>query len=208
MPLDLWTYLIAITLLTMTPGADTMIVIRNTFRGGAKDGLVSSFGICLGLYVHAFLSAVGISAILLYSATAFMVLKSAGALYLIWLGISSFRAFLTNTYDFTQNHTKSNFVFRKSLQEGFLSNVLNPKAVVFYMAFLPQFISPESSALIQSMFLASLHFIIATIWQGILIYTIIKANGFMMNPKIRKSLDFLSGFVMVFLGIKLFLEKR
>ena len=63
MPLDLITFLIAITLLTMTPGADTMIVMRNTLRGGAKDGLVSSLGICLGLFVHATLSAIGISAV-------------------------------------------------------------------------------------------------------------------------------------------------
>lgn len=71
METSLWTYLVAITLLTITPGVDTMMVLRNTLRGGARDGLVSSLGICLGLFVHATLSAVGISAILLYSATAF-----------------------------------------------------------------------------------------------------------------------------------------
>ena len=86
MEISLWTYLVAITLLTITPGVDTMMVLRNTLRGGAKDGLVSSLGICLGLFVHATLSAVGISAILLYSATAFTVLKTIGACYLLWLG--------------------------------------------------------------------------------------------------------------------------
>lgn len=208
MELSLWTFLIAITLLTMTPGADTIIVIRNTLRGGTKDGLVSSLGICLGLFVHAFLSAVGISAILLYSATAFTILKTLGALYLIWLGIGSVRAFKANAYNFTQKSKKASFSFWKSLQEGFLSNVLNPKAVIFYMAFLPQFISPQSSALLQSMFLALLHFIIATIWQGILIYTISTANGFIMQSNVRRSLDLLSGSVMILLGIRLFLEKR
>ena len=82
-----WTYLIAITLLTITPGMDTMLIIRNTTRGGWKDGAVSSLGICSGLFVHAIISAVGISLILLQSAWAFGALKLAGAGYLVWLGL-------------------------------------------------------------------------------------------------------------------------
>lgn len=208
MPLDLLTYMVAITLLTMTPGADTMIVIRNTLRGGAKDGFVSSVGICSGLFVHATLSAIGISAILLYSATAFMVLKTLGALYLVWLGVQSLRAFW-NAKKIHQNVVeKKPFSMWKSLQEGFLSNVLNPKAVIFYMAFLPQFISHESSALVQSLFLALLHFIVAMIWQAFLIYTIVSANAFITKTRVRQSLDAISGMVMIALGVTLFMEKR
>lgn len=208
MPLDLWTFLIAITLLTMTPGADTMIVIRNTLRGGAKDGLVSSLGICSGLFVHATLSAVGISAILLYSATAFTVLKSVGALYLLWLGFNSFKSFWNAKGVHQKYIAPKPFRFLVSLQEGFLSNVLNPKAIIFYMAFLPQFISHESSVLGQSLFLALLHFVIGTIWQAILVYTIVSANGFITKKSVRQSLDAISGTVMIALGITLFLEKR
>lgn len=208
MPLELWTFLIAITLLTMTPGADTMIVIRNTLRGGARDGLVSSLGICLGLFVHATLSAVGISAILLYSATAFMLLKTIGALYLLWLGLSSLRSFWNAKRMHQKAVEKRVFSFWISLQEGFLSNVLNPKAVIFYMAFLPQFISHEHSALAQSLFLALIHFIIATIWLGLLIYTIVSANSFITKKSVCQSLDAISGTVMIALGIRLFLEKR
>ena len=208
MPLDLWTFLIAITLLTMTPGADTMIVIRNTLRGGAKDGLVSSLGICLGLFVHATLSAVGISAILLYSATAFTVLKTVGALYLLWLGISSLKSFWNAKGVHQKPVTPKLFSFWVSMQEGFLSNVLNPKAVIFYMAFLPQFISHEHSALAQSLFLALIHFTIAMIWLGLLIYTIVSANNFITKKSVRQSLDAISGIVMIGLGIRLFLERR
>ena len=208
MPLDLLTFLIAITLLTMTPGADTMIVMRNTLRGGVKDGLVSSLGICSGLFVHATLSAVGISAILLYSATAFMILKSVGALYLLWLGIGSLKSFWNAKKMHQKTVVHKPFSFWTSLREGFLSNVLNPKAIVFYMAFLPQFISHESSVLAQSLFLAFLHFIVGTIWQGILVYTIVSANGFITKKSVRQSLDAISGIVMIGLGIRLFLEKR
>ncbi|MDD3343141.1 MAG: LysE family translocator [Sulfurospirillaceae bacterium] len=208
MEMNLLTFLIAITVLTMTPGADTMIVIRNTLRGGAKDGLVSSLGICSGLFVHATLSAVGISAILLYSATAFVFLKTLGALYLLWLGFNSLKAFWQAKKMHQKKIAPKPFCFWVSLREGFLSNVLNPKAVIFYMAFLPQFISHESSALAQSLFLALLHFIVGTIWQAILVYTIVSANGFITKKSVRQSLDAISGIVMVGLGITLFLEKR
>ena len=209
MEFSLTTYLVAITLLTMTPGADTMMVLRNTLRGGASDGWVSSVGICLGLFVHATLSAIGISAVLLYSATAFTLLKTIGACYLMWLGFSSLKSFWNARYlDETHVQKQADFHFFKSLQEGFLSNVLNPKAVIFYMAFLPQFISPEGSALLQSLFLASLHFMVAILWQGLLIYMICTANHLMMSPKVRQKLDLFSGLVMLFLGVRLFLEKR
>ena len=208
MPLDLWTFLLAITLLTMSPGADTMIVIRNTLRGGAKDGLVSSLGICSGLFVHATLSAVGISAILLYSATAFTLLKMLGALYLLWLGFNSLKSFWKAKKGHQTYVAPKDFHFLRSLKEGFLSNVLNPKAVIFYMAFLPQFISHEHSALAQSLFLALIHFIIGTIWQAILVYTIVSANGFIAKKSVQQSLDAISGIVMIGLGIRLFLEKR
>ena len=84
-----WTFLIAISLLTITPGVDTLLVMRNTARGGLKDGVMSSFGICSGLFVHATLSAVGISLILLQTAWAFALLKWVGAAYLVWLGVAA-----------------------------------------------------------------------------------------------------------------------
>ena len=208
MPDSLLTFFVAITLLTMTPGVDTMIVLRNTLRGGVKDGLISSLGICSGLFVHAFLSAVGISAILLYSTTAFTVLKIIGAAYLIWLGFVNIKEFAKNKKQKEFLTTKQPFYFWKSLREGFMSNVLNPKTIVFYMAFLPQFISPEHSALMQSMVLASFHFIIATIWQGIIIYTIYSANVFITKPSVKRTMDLLSGTIMIALGIKLLMTHK
>jgi len=208
--MEWWTFLAAITVLTIAPGADTMIVLRNTLRGGFKDGLVSSFGISLGLFVHATLSAVGISAILLYSATAFTVLKVLGAFYLLYLAFNSFKsAWNTKKIDSNSLHVKpKEFRFFRSIQEGFLSNVLNPKAVIFYMAFLPQFINPNGSALGQSLLLASVHFILSNLWQAILVLMIISANRFIMRPSIRQKLDIMSGLMIGFLGVRLLLERR
>ena len=206
MEISLWTYLIAISLLTITPGVDTVLVIRNTTRGGWRDGALSSLGICSGLFVHAMVSAVGISMILLQSAWAFRGLRLAGAAYLVWLGITSLRSA-------ARKHAgeelpgpwpaRMDFKPRRSLREGFLSNVLNPKAIVFYMAFLPQFIDPARSAVWQSLFLAGWHFLIAMTWQCLLASLIDQARRWLRSRRVRRTLDAVTGSIMVVLGIRL-----
>ena len=164
----LGTFLLAITLLTMIPGVDTLMVIRNSVRGGWRDGAVTSLGICCGLFVHATVSAIGISVILLQTAWAFALLKLVGAGYLMWLGATTLiRSRQQPSYAIPESLTPP---ARKqgdwrSFREGFLSNVLNPKTILFYMAFLPQFIDPQRSALAQSLLLAGIHFMLAMIWQ-------------------------------------------
>ena len=83
------TFTCVAAVLTLTPGADTMLVVRNVLRGGRHDGMVTTCGICVGLFVHATLSALGVSVILMHSATAFHLVKGAGACYLVWLGVQS-----------------------------------------------------------------------------------------------------------------------
>jgi RhtB (resistance to homoserine/threonine) family protein len=203
---SLWAYLIAISLLTITPGVDTVLVIRNTTRGGWRDGALSSLGICSGLFVHATVSAVGISVILLQSAWAFRALRLAGAAYLVWLGVVSLRSAARRHAAGElpgQRAVQVDFDPRRSLREGLLSNVLNPKAVVFYMAFLPQFIDPAGSAVSQSLFLAGLHFLIAMVWQCLLASLVDQARRWMQSSRVRRTLDGLTGSVMVIFGIKL-----
>ena len=203
---SLWTYLIAISLLTITPGVDTVLIIRNTTRGGWRDGMLSSLGICSGLFVHALVSAVGISVILLQSAWAFRALKLAGAAYLVWLGFVSLRSALrgrsSNRIDADRTRL-GGFIPRRSLREGLLSNVLNPKAIVFYMAFLPQFIDPARSAVGQSLFLAGLHFLIAMVWQCLLASAVDLARRWVQNRRVRRTLDGVTGAVLVFFGVQL-----
>ena len=204
-----WTYLLAITLLTLTPGVDTLLVIRNTNRGGVRDGVVSSFGICSGLFVHATVSAVGISLILLQSAIAFSLLKFAGAGYLIWLGLTSLRkaCVATDAGAGPVSPVGAGFRIRRSFLEGFLSNVLNPKTIVFYMAFLPQFIDPARSALHQSLLLAGVHFLIAMLWQTALALLVKQARTWLMQGKTGKLLEGLSGSILMLLGVKLALDR-
>lgn len=201
-------FLIAITILTLTPGLDTALVIRNTSRAGLADGCMTSFGICAGLYVHAFFSAVGISAILAQSAELFQAVKMVGAVYLIWLGLSSLRALMKNGGGLkVGEQTQQAYSAKRSLREGFLSNVLNPKTAVFYLAFLPQFVNPEGSPLLQSMLMASVHFIIAMLWQCGLAGALNSAKNLLKNASFMKWMEGVTGMVLVGLGVKLLMEK-
>lgn len=206
----LTTYLIAITLLTVTPGVDTMLVIRNTARGGWRDGATSSFGICSALFLHAAISAVGISVILMQAAWAFSLLKLAGAGYLVWLGLVSWRKVLKpETLELAngQRAGESPFLIQRSLREGFLSNILNPKTAIFYMAFLPQFINPEQSALMQSLFLAGLHFVIAMIWQCLLALMVKTIKRWLQRPRVSQLFDGITGTVMIGLGLNVAVDR-
>ncbi|MDF2152280.1 LysE family translocator [Vibrio sp. CAU 1672] len=200
-------FLIAITILTLTPGLDTALVIRNTSRAGLKDGCATSLGICCGLYVHALCSAVGISAVLAQSAELFQLVKMIGAVYLIWLGLSSLRSLVKSGAGITvteQAHLA--FSGKRSLREGFLSNVLNPKTAVFYLAFLPQFVNPEGSPLLQSMLMASVHFLIAMLWQCGLAGALNSAKSLLKNASFMKWMEGTTGMVLVVLGVKLLIE--
>jgi threonine/homoserine/homoserine lactone efflux protein len=203
------TCLVAVTILTLTPGIDTILIIRNSARGGWSDGAVSSLGICSGLFVHALVSAFGISLILMQTAWAFSALKMAGAGYLIWLGLNSWRRLIFKKEGkvFGQlEASKVEFNAVRSFREGFLSNVLNPKTVIFYMAFLPQFIDPVRDPLSQSMVVAGIHFTIAMIWQCLLASMVDRAKVLLQRPKFGQIFDGLTGSVMLYLGSRLVLD--
>ncbi|EGR4436569.1 LysE family translocator [Vibrio cholerae] len=201
-------FLIAITILTLTPGLDTALVIRNTSRAGFADGCTTSLGICFGLFVHATFSAIGISAILAQSAELFQIVKMVGAAYLIWLGISSLRSLMKTGQDIeVASLAHAQFRLTRSLREGFLSNVLNPKTAVFYLAFLPQFINPDYSPLAQSLLMALIHFAIAMVWQCGLAGALSSAKNLLKNASFMRWMEGTTGVVLVALGIKLLLEK-
>ena len=203
--------LIAVTLLTLSPGVDTLLIIRNSARGGWWDGATSSLGRCCGLFVHATVSAMGISLILLQTAWAFSLLKIAGAAYLIWLGVCSWRRVMANKGGLFFNNFNSqngNFNVFRSFREGFLSNVLNPKTVIFYMAFLPQFINPAGSPLVQSLIVASIHFCVGMIYQCLLAAMVDQAKNWLQRPVISRVFDGLTGTMFLLIGLKLVADNR
>ncbi|TFH85911.1 LysE family translocator [Billgrantia azerbaijanica] len=205
-----WPFLIAITLLTLSPGVDTLLVIRNTARGGLRDGVLTSLAICSGLFVHATISALGISLILLQSAWAFGVLKLAGAGYLVWLGLASLLAARRGQGlpVVAVAGCRERLPAWRPLREGLLSNVLNPKTVVFYMAFLPQFIAPGDPALAKSLLLAGVHFVIANLWQIAIAVMVGSVGRLLASRTFTRWLNGLTGGVLIAFGVRLALERQ
>ncbi|SDZ83766.1 Threonine/homoserine/homoserine lactone efflux protein [Desulfuromusa kysingii] len=206
-----WTFFIAITLLTLFPGVDSLLVVRNSSRGGWKDGIATSTGICSGLFVHATVSALGISALLLQSAIAFNLLKLIGGGYLLWLGSCSLWNALHRkevTFSAVQPAVPRIFLWSRSLREGFVCNVFNPKTLLFYMAFLPQFIDPSRSPIVQSLFMAAVHFCIAMVYQGGLAILACRISDWFKGSSTGRLLEGLAGVILVSFGLRIFLERR
>ncbi|NIO42764.1 MAG: LysE family transporter, partial [Burkholderiales bacterium] len=114
--------------LTLSPGADTLLVIRNVVTRGRKAGITTALGICWGLFMHATLSALGLSVLIAHSAFAYQLLKIAGAVYLVWLGLQSLSAALRGDYPRgPAGHTaQQQMSATRSFTEGLLTNLLNP----------------------------------------------------------------------------------
>jgi RhtB (resistance to homoserine/threonine) family protein len=204
------TFTLVAAVLTITPGADTLLVVRNVLRGGRHDGLVTTLGICCGLFVHAVLSALGVSIVLTHSAAAFHAVKLAGAGYLIWLGLQSLRTALHRPRAASGPVTfvGAPVAGRRCFAEGCLSNLLNPKVAVFYLAFLPQFIGPEDAALARSLLLASIHFVEGILWLAMLAVMVDRARRLLFSTLARRVLDSVCGLVLIGFGARLALERR
>ncbi len=131
-------FLAAALVLAITPGPGIFYVLTRTFAGGRREGIISSLGTFLGGLVHVVAAALGLSVVLAASATAFTVLKCAGALYLLWIGIAMIRT-RNLAFDDSVPPIPSLHVFR----QGVLTEAMNPKTALFFLSFLPQFVNPH-----------------------------------------------------------------
>ena len=207
------TFAVIAGLLTITPGADTMLVIRNVLARGRLAGLQTTTGICCGLFVHATLSALGLSLILVTSAAAFDVVKMIGAAYLIWLGVQAIRHSLARDPGSAEGDGFVPAAARRtergqtSFLEGFLSNILNPKVAVFYLAFLPQFMRPDDWVLAKSMLLATIHFVEGVIWLSVLSFFVARLHAWLGRPRVRRTIEAAAGVILIGFGARLALER-
>jgi threonine/homoserine/homoserine lactone efflux protein len=134
-------FLLSGLVLNLTPGADTLLVVGRSARGGWREGAIAALGIALGCLVHAVAAALGVAALLAASATAFRVLTWIGAAYLVWLGVQMLRQGVKPQ---PAARAASNDSARGAFLQGLLTNVLNPKVGLFFLAFVPQFIDANA----------------------------------------------------------------
>lgn len=198
--------------LTITPGADTMLIMRSVLTRGQKAGFLTMIGICSGLFFHATVSALGLSLILVRSATAFETVKLLGACYLIYLGGQSLWRAMHHHASALSDEPHSAIVGRKedwrAYFEGMFTNLLNPKVAVFYLAFLPQFINSHDWVFGKSVLLASIHFMQGIMWYSIVILSLGRVRAWLVRPRLKQGLEAVSGAILIAFGVRLAVERR
>jgi len=219
-------FILVAAVLTATPGADTMLVVRSVLRRGKQAGFATTFGVCLGLFVHATVSALGLSVLLVRSALAFNVVRWAGVAYLLFLGVQSLvrLARADNDKEGLEPSPTSpsdaedavQYVSawsrfgkqRQAFLEGLLTNILNPKVAVFYLAFLPQFISSGDPVLAKSLLLAGLHFTMGMMWLSFVTVILGRLGSVISSGRTGRWLEGVAGVVLIGFGLRLALEQR
>ncbi|WP_020590259.1 LysE family translocator [Desulfobacter curvatus] len=189
--------------INISPGPDVIYIVSRTIAQGRKVGIASSLGIWSGALVHVAAAALGLSAVLAASATAFAIVKYIGAAYLVYLGI---RSLMSDGETFNMHEsTEDKTTVWKAFRQGVLVDILNPKVAIFFMAFLPQFIRPELGH--HSAQIAVLGFLVILVAVPIEFFFVITADRttsfFRKNRRCSFWLERISGSILVSLGIRL-----
>ncbi len=197
-------FLVVAVVVVITPGVDMALVTKNALVHGRRQALATAFGINLGITVWTVAAALGVAAAVQASAEAFAVIKFAGALYLVYLGAQALRAA-------RHAHGETPLVGSQlgtagAFRQGLVSNLLNPKIAVFFTSLLPQFV--EHGTLTALLVLGALFNALGVIW--LTSYALLASHGraFLQRPRVRRVLDYVSGVVLVGLGLRLALERR
>jgi threonine/homoserine/homoserine lactone efflux protein len=199
-------FIAAALVLSVTPGPDMTLFLGKTLSQGTKAGIASLIGASSGLLFHTFFAVVGISALIKASATAFFILKIIGALYLLWLAIDAIRN--GSAFKVKEDNSKQSGFFKNWLT-GVGINLLNPKIVLFYITFLPQFISANDAHATGKLIFLGLFFVIIT--TPICIAIILTANQFsswlIRHPKVMRTMDYCFAGLFSSFAVKMLLSR-
>jgi threonine/homoserine/homoserine lactone efflux protein len=205
-PLDmLLPFLVASVLVTVIPGADMALVTRQVLVGGPALAQRTVFGNLTGLLVHGVALAAGLSALLVASATAYTVVKLAGAAYLVYLGV---QALVASRQRPAAAPSSAAPVPRRAFVQGVVSTVLNPKPALFFLTFLPQFVDREAAVLPQTLTLVAIHVIVGLIWLSAYARLVHRARGLLTGPRVKAWLERTTGAVLIALGLRVAVERR
>ena len=196
-------FVAAASLLTITPGLDTAMVLRTAAVEGPRTAALAALGIILGCLAWGAAVALGLGVLLAASSVAYTVLKWAGAAYLAWLG---FRLIVKprSRFDLGAASTERG----SWLARGFLNNLLNPKIGVFYVSFLPQFVPPHVAAAPFIFLLAAIHGVLGAAWFAALIAATSPLKRWLERAAVVRWIDRVTGVVFVGFGLRLALDRR
>lgn len=201
--MNIWGFVSAAVLLTLMPGPDILFVITQSITRGRRAGIVFASGLCSGLIVHTMAVSLGVSVLLMNSPTAFMALKIAGASYLLYLGVKTFLARNRHKIEIKTTGEITGKLYRK----GVLMNILNPKVVLFFLAFFPQFIDTGVQNPVPQMLLLGGIFMV----QAFLIFSLVAvlsgklSDRLMSNPRFSRVMAIVEAIVYSVVGISILL---
>jgi threonine/homoserine/homoserine lactone efflux protein len=194
--------------LTVTPGLDTALVLRSALTGRRREAAATAGGIVAGLFVWGAAAAAGLSALLTASQVAYDVLRFAGAAYLLWMGGRLlFRAIRPRPGGPPAAPVTGRAGWRAA-RLGLVTNLLNPKVGVFYVALLPQFLPSGADPLAVGLLLATVHAALSIVWFGLLIGLAGTLGRWLRRPGAMRSIDGVSGAALVGFGVRLALPGR
>lgn len=199
-------FLLSGILLNITPGSDTVYILTRAGVGGRKKGIASALGISTGILIHTILAALGLSVILASSAVLFNVMKFAGAVYLAVMGI---KIIISKENVLSSDGCEKDEDIMKVYRQGVLTNALNPKVALFFLALLPQFVSPDNIyGPLPFLILGITFFCTGTIWCTFLAYIASFISGFLKkNKKIQWLASKMTGIIYILLGLNVLRAK-
>ena len=203
-------YVVATVCLCLTPGVDTIYILTRSLAGGRREGIASALGINVGLLIHTVLVATGLSLLLAACAPAFFAIKLAGALYLVILGVRSIWGVLrgdSSALSVSGGLEASDP--RRTFLQGVLTNVLNPKCILFFLALLPQFVAADNPFGPLPFLLLGMTYVVAsTVWTLVLVTAASPLSRFLNgNERADRVTGVVSGVVYMALGAMVFATK-
>lgn len=196
-------------LLVVSPGPNGVLIAKTVPTAGRGAGFANVFGFVAAFYLHGLLSILGVSLLLMQSAQAFFVLKMLGAAYLCWIGVKALLSAwgsaqtstpVTESPAVTKSRRSNSLVL--AFIEGFLTNALNPKVSMFYLAAFPQFI-PQSEAASSALLLVSMHALLNFAWFSGMVILFSRLAGAASGEVFQRALKTLTGFIFIGFGLKL-----
>jgi len=194
----------------VVPGPDTAVVTKNVLVHDRRTALGTSLGVSAGLSVWTLAAAVGVASVVRASAVAFTVLKVAGALYLIWLGVQALRAARRPGDDGERSPaaTKPTLSALGGFRQGLISDLANPKIGIFFTSLLPQFVDPGHPVLLPFMALGAVFVVMTALWLCAYCLVAARAAETLQRPRVRAALDRFTGVVLIAIGLRVATEHR
>ena len=203
-------YLVLATVLAVSPGPDVLFVVANGIRHQHKGAIAAAFGIAAGSFFHAIAAAVGISAVIKTFPVAFDLLKYSGAAYLFYLGMQALHSWVNQTAGHLDVNAQGiGASVWKVFYRGFITNLLNPKVIIFYLALLPQFVNVELGHVgLQAFFLGCIHNLIGLIFLIFIGLVAGQATDWLKQTHLGRHLEGIAGLFFVGLALRLILSDR